>query len=392
MRPLGPGMMQQIQQVCSKCSGKGYSIPPSDQCGTCHGERLVNERKVFEVHVDKGIRHKGKVCWCVGCLFWGVFWGVLMYDTFWGVHIEKKKGGTPYTHIVTPSPPTHVEPHPPTHPTHHTLYPTPPTQIVLSGEAGTSDPDLLPGDIIFLIDLKPHDTFKRVGHDLVYEKHVSLVEALTGCEFTIRQLDDRMLHVKMPEGHIVKPDSWVKIEVGGVCVCVGVLFLCVVCGVCGVCGWVYVYVWGGVCVCVCVGRGVKWFARHVGTHHVSSFTHTSPPYTSHTSPPLTQEEGMPVQGRPFVKGNLYVEFVVDFPDTLDTDAITHLKAALPAAPTNGHMDADDDELEEVKVSPIEDMKAELQHRAEMMRKSNTSAYESDSDDEMRAGGLRCAHQ
>lgn len=61
MRPLGPGMMQQIQQVCGQCSGKGFNIPPSDRCENCHGERLVSERKVFEVHVDKGIRHKGKV-------------------------------------------------------------------------------------------------------------------------------------------------------------------------------------------------------------------------------------------------------------------------------------------------------------------------------------------
>lgn len=60
MRPLGPGMMQQIQQVCSQCSGKGFNIPHSDRCDNCNGERLVSERKVFEVHVDKGIRHKGK--------------------------------------------------------------------------------------------------------------------------------------------------------------------------------------------------------------------------------------------------------------------------------------------------------------------------------------------
>lgn len=189
-------------------------------------------------------------------------------------------------------------------------------QIMLAGEAGTSDPDLQPGDIVFVVDIKPHESFKRVGHDLVYQKNITLVEALTGCEFSIKHLDDRVLHVKMPQGHIIKPDSWIRVD----------------------------------------------------------------------------EEGMPMQGQPFNKGNLYVEFVVDFPESLDDAAVAQLRAALPPAASNGHMEADDEESEDVKATPIEDMKAELQHRAELLRKSNSTAYDSDSEDEMRAGGLRCAHQ
>ena len=37
MRPLGPGMMQQIQQPCQKCGQTGYSVPPNDQCPSCSG-------------------------------------------------------------------------------------------------------------------------------------------------------------------------------------------------------------------------------------------------------------------------------------------------------------------------------------------------------------------
>lgn len=35
MRPLGPGMMQQIQQPCSHCNQTGYSVPPRDMCSSC---------------------------------------------------------------------------------------------------------------------------------------------------------------------------------------------------------------------------------------------------------------------------------------------------------------------------------------------------------------------
>ena len=38
MRPLGPGMMQQIQQPCSHCNQTGYATPPQDLCNACNGK------------------------------------------------------------------------------------------------------------------------------------------------------------------------------------------------------------------------------------------------------------------------------------------------------------------------------------------------------------------
>lgn len=49
LRALGPGMVQQIQQRCSRCGGGGYSCPPADKCGQCDGKGLAPEKKVFEV-------------------------------------------------------------------------------------------------------------------------------------------------------------------------------------------------------------------------------------------------------------------------------------------------------------------------------------------------------
>ena len=67
LRPLGPGMMQQIQQPCGVCGQTGYSVPASDKCGSCAGKGLTPEKKVFDVHIEKvrllhQIRHV-HACW-----------------------------------------------------------------------------------------------------------------------------------------------------------------------------------------------------------------------------------------------------------------------------------------------------------------------------------------
>ena len=54
IQQLGPGMMQQIQSMCHECQGQGERINPKLRCKTCQGKKVVRERKILEVHVDKG--------------------------------------------------------------------------------------------------------------------------------------------------------------------------------------------------------------------------------------------------------------------------------------------------------------------------------------------------
>lgn len=54
-RQMGP-MVQQLQQTCSECQGNGESINPKDRCKECEGAKVVRERKVLEVHIEKGMR------------------------------------------------------------------------------------------------------------------------------------------------------------------------------------------------------------------------------------------------------------------------------------------------------------------------------------------------
>merc|ERR1719430_3001510 len=52
---IGPGMMQQIQSMCQECHGEGESVDPKLRCKKCSGKKVNRERKILEVHVDKGL-------------------------------------------------------------------------------------------------------------------------------------------------------------------------------------------------------------------------------------------------------------------------------------------------------------------------------------------------
>ncbi|SCV71933.1 BQ2448_4627 [Microbotryum intermedium] len=135
LRQLGP-MVQQIQQTCGECNGEGEIVNAKDRCKTCNGKKTVNERKVLEVFVDKGM----------------------------------KEGQT----------------------------------ITFSGEADQA-PNMEPGDVVIVVEEKPHDTFKRRGDDLYAEVEIDLLTALGGGAFAIPHLDDRALMVKIPPGDVIKP-------------------------------------------------------------------------------------------------------------------------------------------------------------------------------------------
>jgi len=78
------------------------------------------------------------------------------------------------------------------------------TQIRVSG-MGNEDINKQAGDIVFVIKEKEHDTFERRGDNLLIRKSVSLEEALYGCKFTLKTLDNRTLSIKTPDNHIIRP-------------------------------------------------------------------------------------------------------------------------------------------------------------------------------------------
>jgi len=61
IKQLGPGMIQQMQTVCGDCGGKGEVIKEEDKCKECKGKKVIKEKKVLNVYVEKGMRHGQKV-------------------------------------------------------------------------------------------------------------------------------------------------------------------------------------------------------------------------------------------------------------------------------------------------------------------------------------------
>ena len=137
MRQMGP-MVQRFQQVCPDCEGQGQTMNPKDRCKECKGKKINNERKVLQVHVDKGMQN--------------------------GQH------------------------------------------ITFSGE-GDQAPNTIPGDVVFVIELKEHPRFKRKNDDLFYEAHIDLLTALAGGKIIIEHLDERHIEVPIPAGSAIKPNS-----------------------------------------------------------------------------------------------------------------------------------------------------------------------------------------
>jgi hypothetical protein len=72
-------------------------------------------------------------------------------------------------------------------------------QIRFGGE-GDQEPGLEPGDIMIVLDEKPHPMFKRRDQDLLMMMELELVEALCGFQKTVTTLDDRSLAIKVIPG------------------------------------------------------------------------------------------------------------------------------------------------------------------------------------------------
>ncbi|KAK7277105.1 hypothetical protein RIF29_18255 [Crotalaria pallida] len=60
-RQIGLGMIQQMQHVCPDCRGSGEVISERDRCPQCKAQKVTQEKKVLEVHVEKGMRHGQKI-------------------------------------------------------------------------------------------------------------------------------------------------------------------------------------------------------------------------------------------------------------------------------------------------------------------------------------------
>ena len=192
---------------------------------------------------------------------------------------------------------------------------------VLRGEGGSDDPNVEPGDIVFVFteaDTRAEAGWQRQGNDLlVTEFPISLKQALCGTEVHVRHLDGHVVKVQRPPGTCIKGGDFYRVP----------------------------------------------------------------------------NEGMPLHGRPYSKGNLYVRFSIQMPTALDVPALQQLASILPDDGESETMDADDaEEVEQQQVGSIDKLKEELQYRMRGYRQAKAATDED--DDEGLGGGqaVRCAQQ
>jgi len=50
-----------MQTVCQDCGGKGETIKEEDRCNACNGKKVIKDKKVLEVHIEKGMREGQKI-------------------------------------------------------------------------------------------------------------------------------------------------------------------------------------------------------------------------------------------------------------------------------------------------------------------------------------------
>ena len=72
------------------------------------------------------------------------------------------------------------------------------TKVTFEGK-GDQPSGQLAGDVVFVIDEKPHAHFKREGNDLIYLQDIPLAQALCGFAMSIPTLDGRQLRVDLTE-------------------------------------------------------------------------------------------------------------------------------------------------------------------------------------------------
>jgi DnaJ family protein A protein 2 len=61
VRPIGPGMLQQMQVACTDCNGKGKIIKDENICKQCKGNQIISEKKIIEIDVKKGTPNGYKI-------------------------------------------------------------------------------------------------------------------------------------------------------------------------------------------------------------------------------------------------------------------------------------------------------------------------------------------
>lgn len=128
----------QMASTCKACNGTGVTIKPGDECGTCHGEGVVNQRKETEIKLPQGMKDGARVR-------------------------VAGAGDAPRT--------------------------TTSSSYILTN-----------GDLIIRVRVKPDPHFIRDGVDLIYKCPIMMTTASLGGKVEVPTLDGQKINLRIPSG------------------------------------------------------------------------------------------------------------------------------------------------------------------------------------------------
>ncbi|XP_056136009.1 dnaJ homolog subfamily A member 1 [Lampris incognitus] len=61
LQQLAPGMIKQVHTLCHSCQGQGKRFSHKDCCKSCGGRKIMRQKNILEVHIDKGMKDGQKI-------------------------------------------------------------------------------------------------------------------------------------------------------------------------------------------------------------------------------------------------------------------------------------------------------------------------------------------
>jgi len=169
------------QVLCTECQGHGGPKEKKFTCKVCHGRGQRIELKQLGPSMMQQVQMPCDECHGVGE-------GFEQKDKC--KHCSAR-GTTGTKEVIEVHVPPGTE-----HGKQFTFY-----------EKGDEGLNVMPGDLVVVVQQEKHPLFTRRGANLFMPKSVSLYQALVGFEFQLVHLDGHKLTVKSRKGHVVSPGS-----------------------------------------------------------------------------------------------------------------------------------------------------------------------------------------
>eukprot|EP01117_Protostelium_nocturnum_P003652 TRINITY_DN14937_c0_g1_i1.p1 TRINITY_DN14937_c0_g1~~TRINITY_DN14937_c0_g1_i1.p1 ORF type:complete len:448 (-),score=187.55 TRINITY_DN14937_c0_g1_i1:64-1407(-) len=174
--------------LCTDCNGKGANKPGAAvRCSQCHGSGVRTSIRHFGFGMAQQVQEE-----CPSCDGEGET--IKPKDRCKSCNGNKFRETTKQLDVYIDPGMKHGE------------------KIVFSGEGDQPSPDILPGDIILVLQAEKHPQFTREGADLHITKKIKLIDALVGAQFVVTHLDGRQLAVSSEPGQIIKQGDVKAIE------------------------------------------------------------------------------------------------------------------------------------------------------------------------------------